>query len=722
MANPWDNDPVVSGNSPASTPWLNDPVVSKSKLDLSANSDPSINASISQIPQSIGNLFAGAIRGAGSIGATLLAPYDIAKDALAGKGLSLDSNNQRRADIDAGLQSLGAQPDSNLYKAGKVGAEIAGTAGVGGGIANTVSKVAPVVADAAPSLINAIRTSGMTAGELPAGASALSAPAIQNMATRTVGGAISGGTQAALVDPTDAAKGAAFGAVLPPTIKVLGATGAGAANAWRNMIASGDRAGAQALEKALMIGSPEERQDIITKLQSAPTLVPGSTPTVAQALQTPQASILNRVVYDSPGGAQLQNTLANQDTARLTALENVAPTGATGYADAKNDMGNAIVSRVIPEEKAISGQVSQMYNKIDPNSTESIPVPVDQMQAAVDKYLGKGSFGDNNAPIAAMSAAKSLGTATPANSLMNAPAKPPSASWNQALNIRSSLNDAISKATIAGDKQAVAALTSQKSALDQSIQQNLSPDALSAFNEANASHAAKMDRFYGGPQASIFQTGSNGQPAVQGGEVAGKFWNQSPGAAQDVQNFRKLIDDNPDLLGRFKSLVTTQGAGTSDAAGNLGANFSKWVDQSLPGLRETFTPAETQQLQNIAADIDRNSAANKAGTSLGGSNSYQNASNALNLGFLDNPIVNKAANMIPGAKYVTGPALSGITNSLRNTKAKQLAGLLSDSGAAANALEKYGGSQSTPDTEQVATLKKLLSQAAAKSLPVAASQ
>ncbi len=58
-----------------------------------------------------GNLAAGALRGAGSIGATLLAPQDMLQDALQGRGLSLQSNRERRAAMDAGLRSMGADPD-----------------------------------------------------------------------------------------------------------------------------------------------------------------------------------------------------------------------------------------------------------------------------------------------------------------------------------------------------------------------------------------------------------------------------------------------------------------------------------------------------------------------------------------------------------------------------------------------------------------------------------
>jgi len=67
------------------------------------------------------NLAGGAIRGAGSIGATIIAPYDMTLDALAGKGLSLASNRQRRADMDSALGMLGFDPESLSYKVGKFG-------------------------------------------------------------------------------------------------------------------------------------------------------------------------------------------------------------------------------------------------------------------------------------------------------------------------------------------------------------------------------------------------------------------------------------------------------------------------------------------------------------------------------------------------------------------------------------------------------------------------
>jgi hypothetical protein len=168
------------------------------------------------IKQGAGNLAAGLVRGAGSIGATILAPIDIAKDALDGKGLSLESNRQRRADMDAGLRTLGADTDSWMYKGGKLAGEVAGTAGAGGVLANGVRAVAP----GATGLANALASGGMTTG-------AKAAPLFSkaggvNMLTRTAGGTTTGAASAGLVSPEDAGLGALIGGGLP-----IGAVAAG---------------------------------------------------------------------------------------------------------------------------------------------------------------------------------------------------------------------------------------------------------------------------------------------------------------------------------------------------------------------------------------------------------------------------------------------------------------------------------------------------------------
>lgn len=164
--------------------------------------------------QDIGNAIAGGVRGAGSIGATLMAPVDMAKDAIAGKGLSLESNRHRRTDMDAALENMGAESGSVAYQGGKLATEVAGTLGAGGLIANGVRAVAPA-SKGAQVLATAIESGGFrTGGNVGRGA---------DLAARTAGGAISGGAGAGLVNPEDAATGAMIGAAVPGAVKVAAA-------------------------------------------------------------------------------------------------------------------------------------------------------------------------------------------------------------------------------------------------------------------------------------------------------------------------------------------------------------------------------------------------------------------------------------------------------------------------------------------------------------------
>lgn len=188
------------------------------------------------IKQRAVNLASGALRGAGSIGATILAPVDMISDAMDGKGLSLQSNRTRRADIDSGLAYfLGADPDSLLYKAGKLGGEVAGTGGTGGLLAKGLASV-PAIASRAVPLMNAVRTGGFTTG---APAATTLAGKAADLGVRTAGGAITGGASAALVNPDETGSGAAIGAALPGAAKVVGTGAQAVGNKLLSMVRGG---------------------------------------------------------------------------------------------------------------------------------------------------------------------------------------------------------------------------------------------------------------------------------------------------------------------------------------------------------------------------------------------------------------------------------------------------------------------------------------------------
>lgn len=202
MANPFDKFDSQGGNE-------------FDKFDAPAE-EPSV---MEHVKQGAVNLGAGAIRGAGSIGATLWWPADKARDLINGDRKGKPSRNEeRRTQLDKALaHSFGADLDSVMFKAGKLGGEVASTAGVGGVLANGARAIG-----AAPALVSALSSGGMRAGGLTGA---------QGMAVRTAGGAVTGGVSAGLIDPQSAGLGAVFGGALPGAAKLSGMAGAATADA-----------------------------------------------------------------------------------------------------------------------------------------------------------------------------------------------------------------------------------------------------------------------------------------------------------------------------------------------------------------------------------------------------------------------------------------------------------------------------------------------------------
>lgn len=240
------------------------------------------------------DLAAGAVRGAGSIGATILAPVDAAARAL---GVQNDfvGRTDRREAMDQALTSLvGADPKSVAYRGGKLVSEIAGTAGVGGALAAG----AKALGAAAP-VVEALASGGLAAG----GATGLSGAAL-----RAGAGAVTGGASAGLVDPSAAASGATVGAALPGVVQVLGAAGKAA----KGMIA-----GPAVADKTLAAAkAAQDAGYVIPPTQVKPTLVNRVMEGAAGKLTTAQnASARNQAVTDRLA----RQALGLADDAPLTA-------------------------------------------------------------------------------------------------------------------------------------------------------------------------------------------------------------------------------------------------------------------------------------------------------------------------------------------------------------------------------------------------------------------
>lgn len=158
----------------------------------------------------LGNAAAGMVRGAGSIGATLISPFE-----------GMDANRQRRASMDSALTDLGADTESLAFQGGKLTTEIGGTLPVGGVAGKAVGTVAP-------RLGQAIASGGLSLGGRAAPGVV---PAIVNAGTRAAGGAISGGLTAGLINPENAGLGAVIGGALPGVVQVAGKAGQVVGNA-----------------------------------------------------------------------------------------------------------------------------------------------------------------------------------------------------------------------------------------------------------------------------------------------------------------------------------------------------------------------------------------------------------------------------------------------------------------------------------------------------------
>lgn len=132
----------------------------------------------------------GLLKGAADIGATILSPFDYA-------GLSAYSPSERRA----ALEQFAQENASPAFTGGEIAAQIAGTAGAGGALAQGVRRAAPLVPEAAA----ALESGGMAKG--------------LNLGQRLAGGAVSGGAMSGMVNPQEAATGAAIGAALPAGVQ-----------------------------------------------------------------------------------------------------------------------------------------------------------------------------------------------------------------------------------------------------------------------------------------------------------------------------------------------------------------------------------------------------------------------------------------------------------------------------------------------------------------------
>lgn len=730
----------------------------------------------------------GAVRGAGSIGATILYPYDKIRDVLNGdrdpnlSGLvtgqqPISRNEERRQAMDEALRTLGADTESLAFKGGKLAGEIAGTAGLPTVVARPLSGIAPRLAQA-------VSTGGFRTG---APAATTAAGRAGDLATRVVGGGVAGGVSAAAVDPADTSAGAAIGAVLPPALRVAGAAGGAVGKTVRQAMTPRDVQAARAIADTSRMAPDQLRAALAT--QVGPSLVPGDLATVPQILQSMDVSQLARAVHNA-GGMQVAEREGANALARVAALDRISPVSGTTQQAADN-FGNALEKLVRPAERAADRATSAAYNAIDPRGETAINLPLDELRAIVDKYLGPGTFGKGFAARQGLQAAEAIGTEqlpalraaqgaggdrtlaqavrrlgglsmreaddlggelrglrgdvknlvsskgmSPARmaealyqrgyladddattllaALRDAPdsyamgqgerafaaareaamGEPPGAEtiaravpYRELDNLRKSLGDALRAAERNDQSVDAGALRSMIGALDAKVEQVASgrgdagevfpADIADAWRKARELHRAQQERFFQGPQASMFRRGADGLPVARGGELAPKFINATRGQSDDAAALRRLVEDDPAVMDAARNFIATDAASQTNALGQLtNSKFGNWRD-ARSGMLQTLLPdADQALLAAIGRNLERSDSAQRLGMASG-SNTLQNAQSALDLGLLDSPAVNVLASRIPLLGSVTGPALGALKESARKSKANALGQLLAD--------------------------------------------
>lgn len=333
----------------------------------------------SEIKSNISNMALGAGVGAANIGDSILNAMgyipgkvtDAIRSALPSEYKSrvpdiAQANRTRGADMEYIKAQLDGNAPANM---GKFATEVGATWPVGGFLgksaqgAMTLPALAPHAAKAAP-LIKAIETAGFQTGRNLEGASMLAKAG--DVATRAAGGAITGGTTAALIDPSNAGTGALIGGVLPPALKGIGGAAGYAGKATKSLVQPFTEAGQKEIAGGILrrfaTGGPTN--------MNLTQYVPGSVPTLAEATGNAGLAGLQRGARDINPNAFVAREQANAG-ARTAMLDDVA--GDAGklefYQAQRREAGKQLYKEALDADVSanftpyVKGQVTQLLKR-----------------------------------------------------------------------------------------------------------------------------------------------------------------------------------------------------------------------------------------------------------------------------------------------------------------------------------------------------------------------
>ena len=298
---------------------------------------------LQQIGQQAMNLGGGLAKSVSNVGNTLLSAGDAYNEMLGNKyALSnLDSTGEeRRKFVDKKMENAGIDTNSWMYKGGELGGDVA----LGTGAINRAAKVAEAI-PALSKLAVPIRSSGLEGGE--------GMGALGKLATRTLGGGISGAVSTAAVNPEDALAGGAIGAVLPGG-SVLASKAGNAIGKGLSKLASGGGVIPQATKEAA--GKAISQGYAIPPSQVKPTLA-------------------NRLIEGTAG----KITTAQNASARNQNVSNALAAKAIGA----NDLSEGSIAAVRKSANAHYDAVAKV-GKLE--SDDTFRAAIDQASARTAKF------------------------------------------------------------------------------------------------------------------------------------------------------------------------------------------------------------------------------------------------------------------------------------------------------------------------------------------------
>jgi len=644
---------------------------------------------------------------------------------LGGKGEAarIEAMNQAgKSDFSRAQETVGAGGSDIARIAGNV----IGTLPVGGVLAKGVGMI-PGAAKAVPSLINALRSGGMTTG---APAAAGLAAGAANLGVRTIGGGVTGAAMAAAVDPNDWMTGGVIGAVAPGVLQLAGKFGSTVYNAVKNKQSNAGKL----LAEAMGVGE-DQLPAVVAALKNAPdSIVDGSRLTVSQALQqqgakVPQAALLERTLTDGPGGGVLQNRYMEQGRARMRALVDQGAETYQGAAKSEGvNQGNklaALLRTQAGDDQARAaaawgnpdGSAGGVYGRALADNVR-LNLPLDELDAAMSP-LGRGSTLSATDARGAIRKAYEIGS--------EAGRVPVAAPFGEFQRLRRDTGSAGRKlAERAGNETEAGVLNKLSALLTQRADDaaggigmagdNITPEFLSQYNAARGMTRMNADLYKGGNIAALLRK-SGGEYALGGDEVMNKLWHGGMGLDDDVARFSQTMSGNnrEPAMNALRKFIMTDAAGKTTASGEFGAALPKYVESRLPGLQEALAPDQFKAVTGVASDIrNAEAAANFYGR---GSDSKAKIEMALSAGVLDSGAAKALAKLATfkggmGLEMVRGKLAELVTKN----KGKTITALMAEPKLAAIALE-------VPDFVSKidgATYRRL--QAAARASPVLGSQ